>query len=100
MSGDRFLNDLDGYLAWAKDNFTSKGQWCARHWAPCPTEGRNGIVASILMMQKAVGLMPSDVQTPAAMNSWMANLIEPICCKLGDEAMAEIWAEAEGGRAA
>ncbi len=52
-------------------------QWCARHWAPCPILGANGIGASVALMQVFV-----NEQMRAAGR---------LCCALGDERMYELW---------
>ena len=44
-------------------------QWCARHWAPCPALGANGIGASTEVMQIFVNeMVPKGSHSPAAMN--------------------------------
>jgi hypothetical protein len=67
--------------------------WCQRHWQPCPRDHRNGILASVLIMEQAMGMMPADVRRGSAtgMNSWLENQIVPTCCRLGDEAMDRLW---------
>jgi hypothetical protein len=94
---DRFRGDPDGYLAWAEENYRPNPQWCARHWAPCPVEGRNGLAASIRLTQLTIEEMPDEVRkSPKLMNEWQEAQEEPTCCRLGDERMAEIWAEVPG----
>jgi hypothetical protein len=82
------------FLAWAKANHQWNPSWCPRHWLPCPVDGRNGLLATVRIMQLAVEQMPTDVAQggPTAMNSWMANQTRPLCCRLGDARMAELWA--------
>ena len=66
-------------------------QWCARHWAPCPCLGANGIGASAEVMQIFVSEMaPKGSHSPAAMNRHLHNAGR-LCCTLGDERMYEIW---------
>ena len=52
-------------------------QWCARHWAPCPLLGGNGIKATLLLVEAAIN---ETIDTRA-----------PLCCRLGDQAMYDIW---------
>lgn len=53
-------------------------QWCARHWAPCPILGANGIKATVLLISYfADGLMING----------------RICCMAGDQAMYDIWGQ-------
>jgi hypothetical protein len=69
-------------------------QWCARHWAPCPVLGANGIGAATELMQifvseiHAPGLVGNS---PQAMNAEM-QAAGRLCCTLGDERMYELWA--------
>lgn len=71
----------------------SNPQWCPRHWAPCPTLGANGIGAFTEVTQiwleelKPPDLRPTDV---AALNAALA-ADSPVCCKLGDVRMYEVW---------
>ncbi len=54
------------------------GQWCARHWAPCPILGGNGLKAAVLMAEAAVmNAFPNDG--------------EPWCCRVGDVGMFFLW---------
>jgi len=82
------------FQAWAVEHFDANPSWCAKHWAPCPVEGRNGIAASIELMQRSLERIPADVRRrgASAMNSYMANWTTPTCCWLGDEEMAKVWA--------
>jgi len=64
-------------------------QWCARHWAPCPILGANGMGAAVEVMQ----IFIDEVATggaPEAMNAQM-QAAGRLCCTLGDERMYEIW---------
>lgn len=68
-------------------------QWCARHWAPCPVFGANGIGASIeLMLIFAEEICPPYAVSAASRNRELAK-VSPLCCHLGDERMYEIWAQ-------
>lgn len=90
-----FRGDLEGYLAWAAENWRPSPIFCAEHWAPCPVEGKNGLIASTLLMEKAIERMPDDVRgNVAKMNAWMDGREQPLCCELGDDAMGELWAQA------
>jgi hypothetical protein len=88
-----FRGDLEGYLEWAKENFAPSPTFCPIHWSPAPVEGRNGIMASSMLMQKMLEQMPSNLKSAASRNRWMQNLQEPFCCMLGDEEMTEIWSK-------
>ena len=67
-------------------------QWCARHWAPCPLLGANGIgAATEVMTAFANEIASADRGTsPEAMNAQM-EAAGKLCCTLGDERMYEIW---------
>lgn len=88
-----FVGRLDEYLDWARHNFRNSPVFCARHWAPCPVEGKPGLLMSIVMQVELMGLMPADVGDATGMNSWMANRVTPLCCELGDAKMDWLWAE-------
>jgi len=90
-----FRGNSEAFLAWAAEHWQQGPQWCPKHWMPCPVEGRNGINATMLLMPAMLESIPQDVRDcgPSAMNSWMANTLQPVCCRLGDEAIARIWAE-------
>jgi hypothetical protein len=91
---DRFRGQLSGYLAWAAFHWSGNPDWCARHWAPCPVEGRNGIKATSLVFHLAFHAMPAEVQqgTAVAQNLWRHTQKLPSCCRLGDQKIADIWA--------
>jgi hypothetical protein len=92
-----FTGDLEGYLRWREENPAPFNPlWCARHWAPCPVEKKNGIVASLILTRRQIDGMPRAVRRggPTAMNSWQANQTTPLCCRLGDDEMAKVWEEA------
>lgn len=96
MDPSRFLGKPDEYLAWAKKNSKFNPVFCSRHWMPCPVEGKNGMLVTVILQIEMLGMMPADLVKPgvepsSAMNSWMANQIIPLCCKLGDEKMNWLW---------
>lgn len=72
------------------------GQWCWRHWAPCPVLGGNGLGASTEIMQiwleeLAVTYIGSPPPyTPDELNDGM-EATGKICCALGDERMFALW---------
>jgi hypothetical protein len=86
-----FTGDLEGFLAWHEKHPKSNPHWCARHWAPCPVEGAPGMLATLLLAGEAFALLPDDVTTPDAVNSWWANVTTPACCQLGDERIEWLW---------
>lgn len=53
------------------------GQWCARHWAPCPVLDGNGLKAAVIIAQAARQEQLSS-ETP-----W--------CCQIGDLGMWFLW---------
>lgn len=66
--------------------------WCPRHWAPCPLLGANGIGAATELMQIFVNeIMPPNSRTADMQNRELAKA-SPVCCRLGDERMYELWA--------
>ena len=76
-------------------DWPADSQWCARHWAPCPGFGANGILATIMVMQRAVTdlIFAEAVEAgPEAMNQAMHDAGR-LCCSLGDEVMYEIWGQ-------
>lgn len=90
-----FSGDLEGFLAWSEKNYKWNPQWCAKHWAPCPVEKKPGLLASVILAQHNISLMPDDVRRggATAMNSWQENQTSPVCCRLGDEFMDSLWEE-------
>lgn len=96
MDPDHFRGKPVAYQAWAAAHFDANPTWCARHWAPCPVEGRNGIAATLELIRRSVERIPPEVRRrgATAMNSYMENWLPPTCCWLGDEQMAQVWAEA------
>jgi hypothetical protein len=89
-----FRDKLAEWLAWAAENFPSNPDWCARHWAPCPVGGRNGVAAAVVMFRESLQLMPPAVVRAGgtAIESWRHNQLVPACCRLGDERVAAVWA--------
>jgi hypothetical protein len=77
-------------------------QWCARHWAPCPVLGANGIGAFVEVMQIFVDEMTPKESLSSAERNRHLKKAGRLCCALGDERMYEIWgrwppSEAPGG---
>jgi hypothetical protein len=70
-------------------------QFCLKHWAPCPVEGKPGMVVSIILVTEMMSAMPADVGDHSGMNSWMANRTTSYCCELGDEKMDWLWDEVD-----
>jgi hypothetical protein len=69
-----------------------ESQWCARHWAPCPILGANGIVATMELMRIWLEEM-SDLapdQPTEDLNAALATAGR-LCCTLGDERMYDLW---------
>ncbi|MGH3220027.1 MAG: hypothetical protein ACRDPY_15205 [Streptosporangiaceae bacterium] len=65
--------------------------WCPRHWAPCPTLNANGIGAHTELMQIWINeRRPKGSYSPAALNRHLV-ADSPVCCKLGDDRMYELW---------
>lgn len=85
---DRFTapDGLVGEL-WSK----GAGQWCWRHWAPCPRLGYNGLGCSAELMTIFVAEMaPRRPAGAKAMNQAL-QAAGTICCTLGDERMYDLW---------
>jgi len=82
---DRFP-PLNPDIAW-----NTQGQWCPRHWAPCPVLGANGIGATTELMQIFISEMaPKDVKDHEELNRIMSEM-GYLCCTLGDDRMYELW---------
>lgn len=64
-------------------------QWCARHWAPCPLLGANGVGAATELMQVFVDEIATE-RTPEGLNAEMQRTGR-LCCALGDDRMYKIW---------
>ena len=64
-------------------------QWCARHWAPCPILGANGMGAATELMSVFINEIATGGGAEA-MNAQM-QAVGRICCTLGDQRMYEIW---------
>jgi len=85
---------FDQFIAWADQQvgWPENGQWCPRHWAPCPLQGANGIGVAVDMLSRwSEGEMTAD---PAELNEAMKQTVEEhgaICCALGDTVMLELW---------
>lgn len=69
--------------------------WCTRHWEPCPAEGKNGMLATMELMSRALEEMPWYILQGgvSSMNAWLGSQAGPACCRLGDEAVRKIWAD-------
>ena len=66
-------------------------QWCPRHWAPCPLLSANGIGAATELLQVFIDeIRPPGATGAEDLNRAMAEA-SPLCCRLGDERMYEIW---------
>lgn len=89
----QFFGDLEGFLDYAENNSQFSPTFCPKHWAPCPVEGKNGLMASIEVMKWLTMEMPAEIRErgPEAMNKWVASQTVSACCRMGDEKMAEIW---------
>lgn len=57
-------------------------QWCARHWAPCPILGGNGVKATLMLLSEI-----PDWSTR------VASADGPLCCHLGDRVIYVIWGQ-------
>ncbi len=90
-----FKNSIwfDQFLVAIKDaGVGGSGQWCARHWAPCPLLGANGIGAAVEVMSAWLedGQLAGVDHSPEALNARLDSR-GPVCCQLGDDKMFEIW---------
>jgi hypothetical protein len=86
--------DFDQYISWADQqiDWPNNGQWCPRHWAPCPVDGYNGVGASVEIMRTWAQAQPTI--TPEELNIAMRETIGifgAICCALGDTVMSQVW---------
>lgn len=92
---DAFLGKPDEYRAWAAEHWKPNPNFCVEHWMPAPVEGKNGLLVSMKLVEHSISEMPDDVrQSPKKMNEWQEAQEQPTCCRLGDERMEELWAEA------
>lgn len=82
---------FDQLIWWYAAHPVSNPQWCARHWAPCPAMGANGIAAA--MELTGLFLEQNPDKSPDQLNEAMDQMLldTPQCCQLGDEKMHEIW---------
>lgn len=77
-------------------------QWCERHWAPyrkANPEGvrPNGIFAGIQLIQEFIDspmVLELQDRSPEALTKVMQDGDKSVCCRLGDEVMDRILAEA------
>jgi hypothetical protein len=83
---------FDQFEVWValRTGWPTDSQWCARHWAPCPCLGANGIGATTELMQYFLNKYASNLKGAAAVNRKMAE-IGRLCCDAGDEYMYELW---------
>lgn len=72
------------------DGIGESAQWCARHWAPCPLLGANGIGATTELMSIFLNELASAA-TPDGLNTEM-QAMGRICCTLGDDRIYDLWA--------
>jgi hypothetical protein len=74
--------DQPAFSPWLLDVQGIQGneQWCARHWAPCPVMGANGIKAAVMLAS-------------AVMSAGLNSVDGPLCCQLGDQEMFDIWGQ-------
>lgn len=91
-----FFGKPDEYLKWAKENPKFNPILCPVHWMPCPVEGKPGMLVSVILMTEMFAFLPENLVKPGAdpstaINSWMANQLIPVCCKIGNERMNWIW---------
>jgi hypothetical protein len=75
---------------WPPEDWPTDGQWCARHWAPCPALGGNGIGASMDLLHIFVNEVAGEAKTADEMNARMS-AAGHLCCALGDERMYALW---------
>lgn len=71
------------------DGIGESEQWCARHWAPCPVLGANGVGATMELIQVFLEEVAA-AGPPEALNAQL-QAIGHVCCTLGDERMYDIW---------
>jgi hypothetical protein len=94
-----WFDQFTEYLA-AHPEVVGNEQWCRRHWAPCPALGANGILASMMLMQIFVDdIMPPGLTSVDDQNAALAEA-SPVCCRLGDERMYDVWGKCPPARSA
>jgi hypothetical protein len=83
---------FDQFAPWLDEHpeVDGRGQWCRRHWAPCPALGANGIGASIEVLGLWVATLPPNL-TSASSRNRAAERAGSLCCVLGDVAMYTVW---------
>jgi hypothetical protein len=72
-------------------------QWCERHWKPYKDGERNGVFASLALMQAFIDSpMVTELtdKSTAALNKAMKG-DKPVCCRLGETVMGEILRKAK-----
>lgn len=94
---DAFLGDKEGWLAFAEvaEPFKENPYWCAEHWSPGPVEGRNYAAAMYAIVIATTLMIPKNLVTAKARARWVARRtqLDKVCCQMGDERIAAIWAE-------
>lgn len=80
---------FDQFDEWAQAHPQNNPQWCARHWAPCPCLGANGILATVKMLSLLINGNPG--KSPAQMQQVLDESATPQCCQMGDEQMYALW---------
>ncbi len=65
--------------------------WCARHWAPCPAFGANGVSASIELTAIFLAEFAHGESDPSVLTIAIEEWETPMCCQLGDERMYVLW---------
>jgi hypothetical protein len=104
-AGDRpeYITFFDAFSGWAhlQELWPENGQWCRRHWSPCPAGGYNGIGAAVAMMEAFAqdSELSGDALTPEGLNRSLLRVVKEhgaICCALGDQEMYRIWQDWPG----
>lgn len=72
---------------------TSEHWWCARHWAPCPAFGANGIGMTVEMASIFLNEFAGPEATPSLLNAMLDAADKPLCCRLGDDRMYALWGQ-------
>jgi hypothetical protein len=90
MNATEWFDQFSGLRPETAELWNTKGQWCPRHWAPCPQFGANGFGASVELVQTFINALSEPATDPEALNRLMDEA-GYLCCKLGDERMYELW---------
>lgn len=93
----KWFDSLPPYDDWPNNYGVTKpltfesDQWCARHWAPCPVLGYNGIGMAVTIQKYYLEhIKPPNLHAPEALNRHMHS-IGRLCCTIGDEKMYSMW---------